>query len=178
MLGKTHRPFALAAAAGTLLLVHSHLPVYDKAQPLAYAASVSATLGAAYVTSMLPDIDKAFPWHRGITHAVWAPMALLWLAFYKFAGHGLYMPLFFGAAVGYLSHLFGDAFSKAGIAWFYPFQRYIRYANGSFVVKGFRGPFQPLYEVGDTAFCFMPYVWRAVFFILAALLVKGVTPWW
>lgn len=177
MLGKTHRPFALTVSAGALLLVHSHMPMYN-VPPMEYALRVSITFGAAYVAGVLPDIDRVFPWHRGITHAVWLPLVFLYLAFYKFAGHGIYAPLFFGAFLGYMSHLAGDAFSKAGVAWFYPFQRYIRYDNGAFVVKGRRGPFQPVYEVGDRMFWFMPYVWYAAFIGLSVLLWKGVGPWW
>ena len=172
MLGKTHRPFAVAAAAGTLLAVQGFLPMYD-ATGLQYLGRAALTIGGAYLSASLPDIDKAFPWHRGITHAIWIPAVVYWLAFYQFAGHAVWQPLLFGIFIGYMSHLVSDAFSKAGVAWFYPLQGYIRYDSGAFVVKGPRGPFLPLYEVGDPAFFLMPYLWWGLALALLLLLGRG-----
>lgn len=125
---------------------------------------------AVLLSASLPDIDKLFGTeHRGITHAVWIPAAFF-IGAYQVQVQPFVSSLLFGAAIGYSSHLIGDAFSMAGIAWFYPFQQYVRNPDGSFYVRGNRGPFRPIYRVGDKSFWFMPYVWWAVAAGFTALL--------
>ena len=127
----------------------------------------------ALVGSVLPDMDQALGLaHRGISHAVWIPLGVL--ACSLRLPDGLWKAVLFGLAVGYLSHLAGDAFSKAGIAWFYPIQGYQRKGTGQFYVKGCRGPFLPLYRVGDGAYAYMPAVWYLVNALLTAGLWKVV----
>lgn len=161
MLGRTHMAFGLTVANSALLLTYGHIPLYTGLTPLECTARMAVTLGGAYVASVFPDIDRMFPTHRGITHAVWFPAMLFYQAFWVFNAKPLLSALCFGAFLGYMSHLFGDAFSKAGVAWFYPLQGYERFPDGTFYVKGFRGPFLPLYTVGNRLFFFMPIVWYA-----------------
>lgn len=113
---------------------------------------------AAYAASTLPDIDQNIPGikHRTWTHTIYPVLALSGLTYY-FAKHhitgyplqDLWIPIVLaGMTVGYTSHLIGDAFSTSGINWFNPYG-YRDYGNGSRVVKGFRGPFIPIYTVGQ-----------------------------
>ena len=80
----------------------------------------------------LPDIDhsksklgrkvKPVSWllqtflgHRGILHSIFPILA----AFFVFSYYG-YLWVGVGFAVGYFSHLVGDAFTKSGVAFLYP----------------------------------------------------------
>ena len=183
MLKNTHRGFGMCIAIGTITAFYSR-NTYEKVTPLFYsektgiaAAQIGITMLSAFVASTLPDIDQKFSTHRGITHAIWIPSLFLLAAlFLPFTS--TYKPwafsLFFGLFLGWFSHLLGDAFSKAGIAWFYPFQKYRHYGSGAFVVKGPRGPFQPLYSVGDKRFALIPYLWWAGAGAMLLLLIKVV----
>ena len=163
MLLKTHRPFAVAFTAATLMIVHDKIPCYTQSQTMTDILQVGETLIASGIASMLPDVDQILPIpHRTITHTIWIPCIALFVAFKLFAMDVFIFPALLGAALGYFSHLLGDAFSKAGIAWFWPLQGYHYYPGGAFVVKGPRGPFLPLYHSGDGMFKFMPLVWRIV----------------
>lgn len=171
MLGRTHRAFALASAAGICLAAASLRP--ESVASITWAGRTGLFLGGAWAAASLPDIDRVLFWHRGFTHTIWVVAGLL------FAAHAIpdiYIlwgqPLLYGIALGYFSHLLGDAFSKAGVAWFYPLQGYVREPGGVFYVKGFRGPFLPLYEVGDKAFAFAPALWYGLAVICLGLLAK------
>lgn len=93
--------------------------------------------------SLLPDLDHpssklgsklpfiSYPiagifGHRGITHSLLAITAIAWaMKTYIFTGNGstgLYVLFMWPLAIGYLSHLFADLFSYAGIPLFYPFR--------------------------------------------------------
>lgn len=173
MLGKTHRAFGLTAVTATMWLgyerIHGFVPS-PPASRLFTLTQVGITVAAAVIGSTLPDIDQALgTTHRGITHAVWIPLLLAVGARFASSRNFYVFALLFGLFVGYLSHLVGDAFSKAGIAWFYPFQKYDRYGSGAFTVKGFRGPFVPLYSVGNPSFAFMPAVWYILALVFAVL---------
>ena len=93
--------------------------------------------------SLLPDLDhteskfgskvpfisypiSAIFGHRGITHSLLAITAIAWaMKTYIFTGNGstgLYVLFMWPLAIGYLSHLFADLFSYAGIPLFYPFR--------------------------------------------------------
>ena len=141
------------------------LTVYGMAVALIYALSgmdcrLFLMAASAVLVSTFPDVDRAWA-HRSFPHAVWIPMGLGFLA-WKYRT-GLWMgPVALGASIGWTSHLVGDAFSHAGVAWCYPFQQYERFPDGSFYVKGRRGPFVPLYAVGDGAFWFMPAIWLGI----------------
>ncbi|MCZ2802064.1 metal-dependent hydrolase [Vibrio alginolyticus] len=62
--------------------------------------------------------------HRGITHSLLAIIAIAWtLKTYIFTDNGstdLYVLFMWPLAIGYLSHLFADLFSYAGVPLFYP----------------------------------------------------------
>ena len=87
--------------------------------------------------SCLPDIDSEksilgryihLPFkHRTWTHTVWMFIPLVILSIVN--------PIFGCITYGYFMHLVVDTFSRAGVCWFYPFQKYIRYGNGAFVKK-------------------------------------------
>ena len=225
MLGKTHKPFAMACTAAVLLASHQYmapegeaflsqhgvyiplvsLPLMGilgtyKRKGTAFRKTVSLKsrkgktrrmfvylagivgigLGvitapqakslclvqvAAWITSMAPDIDRRFHIHRGVTHAIWVPMAFAVTAWVL--RHQIYLSsAALGACIGWLSHEVGDAFSKAGDDFFYPFgPGYKRYPNGAFCVKGNRGVFVPLYTVGDKKYQYMPMVWWTIYVI-------------
>lgn len=115
------------------------------------------------IGSTFPDIDQKLPIkHRRITHTLWLPMILCGLLYHMpnipmvdlVHMNTIIRPALFGFIIGDLSHLIGDAFSTAGIAWFYPLQGYRQYSGGAEVVKGPRLIFQPIYKVGEK-FCGM-----------------------
>lgn len=172
MLGKTHKAFGVATMSGVGLLyqqtTQQTLPqmFLDSAQTQPFSSMgglfvaivllFGALMGASY-----PDIDQELPIkHRGVTHTLWGvgivvafagwstiaqPMGTTWTSL-------CLLPLLTGFATGYMSHLVADAFSTAGIAWFYPLQQYRSYGNGAEVVKGHRFIFQPIYKVGQKFF--------------------------
>lgn len=183
MLGKTHRAFAFATSAAVLVAVHSgiHTEEISLGQSL---LSQTALHTGAILFSTVPDIDRGFGpgQHRGIIHSIWVVLLLAYVT-YRIRIINPYVYMFgLGATIGYLSHLIGDAFSIAGIAWFYPIQQYERYASGAFHVKGFRGPFIPLYRVGDKTFSFMPGLWWVIGFglwlVAIWLLLNGCVITW
>ena len=172
MQGKTHRPFAVAFTATTLTLMHNKISCYTESQTLIDIVQVTETIVAAYVAGVLPDIDQILPIpHRTITHAIWIPLITMIVAFKMFLTNTFVFPILFGVSIGWFSHLFGDAFSKAGLAWFWPFQGYVRYPSGAFVVKGFRGPFIPIYTSGDSSFAFMTVIWRIVAVLMIIIMI-------
>ena len=167
MLGKTHRGFGFACITGVLCAAYPIIPGFALARRISPAlvapTQIGLSIAAAIIGSTLPDIDqKLGTTHRGLTHALWIPAILAFLSFRTFRTDIWIFAATFGLLVGYLSHLVGDAFSSAGIAWFYPFQQYRHFGTGAFKVKGFRGPFLPIYHVGDPVFAFMPVVWWVV----------------
>lgn len=190
MLGKTHKAFGVATMSGMGLayqqLTQQSLPQPFLSQPddqfgfaglfVATVLLIGSLMGASY-----PDIDQELPIkHRGATHTLWGvgivvavtiwahiaqPMGSIWTA--KFL-----LPLLVGFTVGYLSHLVADAFSTAGIAWFYPLQQYKSYGNGAEVVKGNRFIFQPIYKVGQKFFGIPGHIiWWTIATIMTALWV-------
>lgn len=155
MLGPTHRAFGVAAVTGIYTVIHPWLPP-DNFPIL--GMQLGLMQAGALFGSTLPDIDqKLGTTHRGITHTIWIVGLLSFFTSRQTNPYLFFLCL--GVTLGYFSHLFGDAFSKAGIAWCYPLQRYEQYAGGAFHVKGFRGPFVPLYHVGDKTWACMPIIW-------------------
>ena len=91
-------------------------------------------IGVVVLAALLPDIDHenskinskipGFKWvsrvfgHRGILHSVWIPLAL-WLII-DFGFHSAYGSAVF---IGYLSHLFSDGLTKAGINMVHPLKQ-------------------------------------------------------
>ncbi|OPL12641.1 MAG: hypothetical protein AVO34_06810 [Firmicutes bacterium ML8_F2] len=75
-----------------------------------------AGMAVAAIASKLPDIDLAFK-HRGPVHSLLvAGLVLL--------GTSRYFPnLVFPVAAGYLSHIFLDALTPAGVSLFWPFYK-------------------------------------------------------
>lgn len=139
MLKPTHKAFATTFTTGILIL-NDKLQLYE-IKPYEQILII----GIAWLTASLPDVDtKSYiPLrHRGITHTIWIILLLLFSCYYY--------PNFitFGILSGYTSHLIGDAYSKAGIAWFYPLQQYKRYSSGAMIVKNRCMLFPSLYKVG------------------------------
>lgn len=174
MLAKTHRAFGFAALTGTLALTYEKwellmAPVLQ-GDRLATCFQIGVTVMGGLLGSTLPDIDqKLGGTHRGITHAIWIPLLLFGSALFgiprlpiSLLNKEYAFGFLFGLALGWLSHLIGDAFSTAGIAWFYPIGAYRRYPSGAFTVKGARGPFQPIYRVGDRKWWLMRPIWWIV----------------
>lgn len=172
MLGPTHRAIGVITSSCVLLLGHdgicAHVP--DCASVVGACEVVALTTIGAYLGSSLPDIDKKLLTHRGITHTLWAILVLAYACFAS-RQNGLVFAFLSGLTMAYALHVVCDAFSTAGIAWLYPFQQYKRYASGAFHVKGFRGPFVPLYTVGDPAYKLVPKVGKLVAWglVLAAI---------
>lgn len=170
MLGPTHRAFGFAASTAVLVLTQEHLPAYENPSMMTTGMALIVTQAAALLSSTLPDMDQKLGMrHRGLTHAVWIPcifgvLSVLW------RDDPVRFSLVFGILLGWFFHLFGDAFSKAGVAWFYPFQTYQYHSSGAFYVKGNRGLFRPLYSVGDSAFSFLPALWWIAGILLTILL--------
>ena len=112
------------------------------------------TLGSIFflIGSILPDIDSEksmiskllhfhLPFeHRTWTHSIWA-VALLIICSLAFR------PFVFMLA-GYVMHLFWDAFSSAGVCFFYPIDKYRSYGNGAKVKKGHK---LKLYHTGQAS---------------------------
>lgn len=163
MIGKTHRSFAFASATGALLVANQFTTLFEGKEPTQALIQAGAITAVAVVTSTLPDFDRLIPFirHRGITHSIWVIMIISYLT-WKFKTDVKYFIPMLGLLIGYTSHIVGDAFSKAGIAWFYPFQRYESYSSGAFHVKGFRGIFQPLYSVGTKTFIPPTLIWYGI----------------
>lgn len=158
MLGPTHRAFSVAAATGVYFFIQPQIPATTI--PLA-GLQLAILQGGALCSSTLPDIDqKLGGTHRGITHTIWIVALLAGIT--SQMTNPYWFHLWLGLTCGYFFHLFGDAFSKAGIAWCYPLQRYEHYSGGAFHVKGCRGPFVPLYSVGDKTWAWTPIAWWIV----------------
>ena len=157
MVKKTHRAFGFAASS---LALAGLAPVLGEGicggDLMTAAAQMLLAQASAVVASTWPDRLEIV--HRGISHSLW-PVFGMGIGLYFLLSRPLFFGILLGILLGWFFHLFGDAFSTAGIAWFYPLQQYKHYGSGAFHVKGFRGPFFPLYKVGDDAFSFMPAVW-------------------
>lgn len=171
MLGPTHKAFGLTLASTTLML--GYQPLLSQSQNPETTglliAQFGITLVTAWASSTLPDIDRHFKKHRGITHAIWAPLIILYLYWLNYDTRFI-SPVLLGLFMGYMSHLIGDAFSKAGIAWFYPFQKYKYYPNGAFHVVGKRGPFRPLYYVGESIGINAALLWYIITVVISFFL--------
>ena len=159
MIKQTHRAFGFAASSALLLGTYPFLPGFAEENVPLLAGQILIAQGGAVLASTWPDRLEIL--HRGFSHSIWNVLLLLAGTWYLMS-YPLLFALCFGVTLGWFFHLFGDAFSVAGIAWFYPLQGYKRYGNGAFYVKCGRGPFLPLYKVGDSSFSFMPKVWWAV----------------
>lgn len=108
-------------------------------------------VGSAVLSAPLPDLDErgiTLFKHRGITHTIWVVILLAYFAYWaQTAPYPFIAPLSIGLLIGWTSHIIGDAFSYAGVALFYPFDRYVENGN-SWYVQGNRMLFKPLYRVG------------------------------
>lgn len=144
MIKQTHRSFG-ALATATYLVAHNAIASHNFfIEPFGLFTS-GLLLGAGVLASTWPDIDrKVGIKHRGWTHAIWFPLFLLWLSLTPLIG-----PLFMAFFMGYMSHLIGDAFSIAGVAFLYPFTGYKETKSGGFVLNHERKVFKPLYRVGQ-----------------------------
>lgn len=168
MLKPTHRAFNFAAANGVLFgAVLLHPEWVDTTDLLGTVGRISLIQAGAVLSASWPDHLEIV--HRGFSHSLWVVL-LLGAGTLCLSPYPLLFALAIGITLGWFFHLFGDAFSTAGVAWFYPIQNYRRYEGGAFCVKGWRGPFLPFYKVGDPAFSFMRVLW----WILGVVLMVGI----
>lgn len=111
-------------------------------------------LATAWVTAPLPDrLEQTLSLqHRSYCHTIWfallSTLPLVLLHYVAIPYHNLLWLLALGIPLGILSHHLGDAFSTAGVRWFYPLTDYIRKPNGAFFISGKR-ILPPLYKVGS-----------------------------
>lgn len=88
--------------------------------------------------SLFPDVDNEtsivgrcfrLPFeHRTWTHSIWAILLFGWIGM-----NNVFTLWFF---MGYVLHILMDSLSAGGICFWYPFQRFKKYASGAFVAKG------------------------------------------
>lgn len=175
MLAPTHRSFATASAGATLLTLSQTTDLFTETEPVLLATQSAIVVAVSFLTAVLPDYDRVIPFirHRGITHAIWIP-AIIFYFLWQNIGEPYMFPALLGLFIGYTSHIVGDAFSTAGIAWFYPLQRYEGSPNGAFWVKGFRGPFLPLYSVGSPFIIKPTIIWYTITIITLFIYTKTV----
>ena len=175
MLAKTHRAAGVTSATAALLLVSNSPSFFPPGELTSSLIKVAITIVAAYFASTLPDIDQYIPFitHRGITHAIWIPLGILYLG-QQYAGQPYISMAIWGLFIGYFSHIIGDAFSNAGVAFLYPFQRYEHTSSGAFYVKGNRGLALPLYEVGKSTLINPVIVFNIISVVFTILLIKNI----
>ena len=170
MIRQTHRAFATTYTAGSMVgynaiqttitkpEVISHIPSFISKHmelPIFDIKTIAIATMVAWVVASLPDMDKVLERyhipnlifkHRGITHSIWPIIGFITIT-YNMTNLYAYAAMI-GVTLGWLSHLVADAFSKAGVAWLYPFSGYKETGKGSYK-KGPRGIFQPIYTVGN-----------------------------
>ena len=133
----------LAAAADATEVAKLFAPDDDPGRILFFAHNIPfCTIGVIMFVMglLLPDIDSkesmlgkyihlpSFVGHRTWTHSIWFLGLFVLLGVFE----AWFLWLSFGIAI----HIAVDAVSAAGVCFFYPFERYKRYANGAFVKKG------------------------------------------
>ena len=175
MLSKTHRSFAVASATATLLVMAKTTSLFENTEIIPTVTTIAIVIVVAYIAGTLPDIDRFIPFfpHRGVTHAVWVPFGFGYFA-WKYQLEPYIFQALLGATIGYTSHIIGDAFSNAGVAFVYPFQQYERLGSGAFYVKGPRGLFQPLYEVGRPSIINPVWAYRLLSVVLMIVLIQTI----
>lgn len=92
---------------------------------------------ASFLGALLPDMDSEHSLlgrhfyipleHRTWLHSIW-PCFILGVAGYRY-------PIFLWVLLGYVFHLFFDAFSYMGVCWFYPISQYKRLGTKAKVKK-------------------------------------------
>lgn len=141
MLKRTHMAFATSCAIAYVTVT----------SPEQVGLNELLIIGSAVVSAPLPDLDErgvTFAKHRGISHSIWVIMLLAYLTYWaQTAPYPFVAPLSIGFLIGWISHIIGDAFSYAGVAFFYPFQRYVEDGD-RWYVSGNRMLFKPMYPVG------------------------------
>lgn len=175
MLAPTHRSFATASAGASLLVLSQVTDIFAETEPMSLITQSVIIMVVSFLTATLPDYDRMIPFirHRGITHAIWIPAAIFYFLWQNL-GEPYVFPALLGLFIGYTSHIVGDAFSTAGIAWFYPIQQYSGPPTGAFWVKGFRGPFLPLYSVGSPAIIKPTIIWYGITALTLFIYIKSV----
>lgn len=122
------------------------------------------------VGSLLPDVDepksmlgrvmRQIPGVSGlqdkVEHRTWTH-SLIALGLVSIIG--IFWHAWLWVSLGYFLHLVADSLSRAGVAWFYPAQTYIRYDDGAFVLKNHNFW---LYKTGDAAEAVICWVWVAL----------------
>lgn len=116
MLVRTHLMFALCLL---LLLLKMGMPFSLPAILVALFASLLVDIDMPYSfigkrTRPLSNIFYFFAKHRGFFHSLTAAIIFSFAVFF----FDYYMAFFF--FLGYFSHIFADAFTKAGVKFFWP----------------------------------------------------------
>ena len=90
-----------------------------------------AFCGTYLATTALPDIDQGIRLikHRTFTHSF---LFLIILFIPGLLRYSLLGPFFAS-----FHHILMDSFSAQGVAWFWPFQGYLRYDNGKSIKRGY-----------------------------------------
>jgi inner membrane protein len=165
MTGRTHDLFAFTA----LNVVFITQPVPTMTFP-----TVAAVLGANMIGGLLPDIDNTTSdiWdkvrggnvlakmvkpligkHRMLSHSILGMAIAGFLLFYFLQWLGtiilvdMYL-VWWGAMIGFFSHLIADSMTKQGVPWFFPIPvrigippiEFLRIKTGGFVEKTFVFP--------------------------------------
>ncbi|MBQ9691284.1 MAG: metal-dependent hydrolase [Eggerthellaceae bacterium] len=105
-------PWWLSCVAGALLILGSLAPDTDSK------------------TSLLGRFIHIPVEHRTYTHTIWVPLGVTIASLIAQMLHPFFAIALRWFAVGYISHLFWDSFSKTGFYWFYPLQQYERSSKG------------------------------------------------
>ena len=185
MMGKSHLTVngCVLAQAAAILRLDACAPAREYIQAALGATDIPSALGAAAICiplfllgGILPDIDSPnsilgrkahLPvTHHGITHTLWAALALLALCFMK-------TPLIF-LGLGYLFHLLADSLGAQGVAWFYPLTGYREYGGGAKVKKGHRIKLYRTGQMSETV-CVMAVI--AITISMAVITLIWQKPW-
>lgn len=157
MLGRTHRAFATTFSAASMLVYNTyqaHVDLYSWTdEGLSTTTPWLFIIGLSYLFATLADMDKFLPMkHRGFSHSLWMNLILIACTVIVYKTNDFYLLIVaLALTLSWLSHCVGDAFSVAGVEWFYPFRQYEQLPNGSFYKKGKRILFPKMYKVGENA---------------------------
>ena len=121
MLAFTHLAFGLLAGLLTLPLVQpdnliTYIVLCTAAALLPDIDHRGSTINRMFrVTKLISALFR----HRGIFHSIWPALflgAILWYATTSTIAAAV--------AIGYLSHLLADSFTKEGVNWLYPLAKF------------------------------------------------------
>lgn len=123
-----------------------------------------------FIGCLLPDCDSRTStlgrwFHIPVEHRTWTHTIWFLLIFAVLSWH---FPILWSLTFGVFLHLFCDAFSRAGVCWFYPFSRYKKWGHAK--VKNWHFLYLYSTEAGGWIVC-------GVLITLSAFYVLGVIGW-